>query len=453
MKLSNFLLPAIFAGDNKAPVDVALKDVTKSFKKNGLDIFFENDKGGNTVISPLSIMGALFMAAAGAGGNSRQEIFESLDLGEYFTSSEVLDPFMAYHEIASQLQSNGSTSSSGDIFELAITNGLFYQEGLLEGIGADKLDPGTFDVLSTDFVKDISNVKALNFHQSAPDSTKYINSWASEATKGKIDNLFKEDLSPDTKIVMASALYLKASWIPKFKAIDDEARKKLKLDDNSRMWFSREKGEFEVRKEIEQIWRDGGINYHEYNEDKVFMKVIELPMNINTKENMKQMVTLQLWVPDDPLTSDEMIQKSISKKYPSVRGHFKRRQLRLIIPKFSLSFNEDIKEGLQQMGMNDIFQEGIADFTPILGENSNAFVSKVNHAVKFELDEDGIEGAAVTAVTISSRSMSSRKTINLDRPFYFIVTNRCWENNRPKQSHCNFENLPIFMGRVVDPVK
>jgi len=37
----------------------------------------------------------------------------------------------------------------------------------------------------------------------------------------------------------------------------------------------------------------------------------------------------------------------------------------------------------------------------MLGNNADAFVSKVTHGVKFDLDKDGIEGAAVTAAQIS----------------------------------------------------
>ena len=37
----------------------------------------------------------------------------------------------------------------------------------------------------------------------------------------------------------------------------------------------------------------------------------------------------------------------------------------------------------------------------MLGDDNNGFVKKVNHAVKFELDENGVEGAAVTTALIS----------------------------------------------------
>ena len=48
------------------------------------------------------------------------------------------------------------------------------------------------------------------------------------------------------------------------------------------------------------------------------------------------------------------------------------------------------------------------DLTPMVGEmNNNVEISKINHKVKFDVDENGIEGAAVTAVEISFRTIST----------------------------------------------
>ena len=89
-----------------------------SIRMKGLDIFWKNHKQKkrkNTVISPYSIIGSLYMVAAGAGGESRQEIFESLSLQQYFTSDKILEPFESYHFISKSLQAN-STSQGSPVF-------------------------------------------------------------------------------------------------------------------------------------------------------------------------------------------------------------------------------------------------------------------------------------------------------------------------------------------------
>ena len=56
-------------------------------------------------------------------------------------------------------------------YELKITNGMFYQTGLRDGISSEKMNPETFDVLSNDFIGDMANIKALDFAQDASDAT------------------------------------------------------------------------------------------------------------------------------------------------------------------------------------------------------------------------------------------------------------------------------------------
>jgi hypothetical protein len=62
------------------------------------------------------------MVAAGAGGESRQEIFESLSLQQYFTSDKILEPFESYHYISKSLQAN--STSKGSLVFLTKCNGL-----------------------------------------------------------------------------------------------------------------------------------------------------------------------------------------------------------------------------------------------------------------------------------------------------------------------------------------
>ena len=51
----------------------------------------KNRSDGNPVISPLSVMGGMFMLAAGSDGQAQQEIYDVMNLGhmegmDYFTN-------------------------------------------------------------------------------------------------------------------------------------------------------------------------------------------------------------------------------------------------------------------------------------------------------------------------------------------------------------------------------
>ena len=77
------------------------------------------------------------------------------------------------------------------------------------------------------------------------------------------------------------------------------------------------------------------------------------------------------------------------------------------MPKFSIDFSEDMKELMKNIGIETVFSPE-KDLSPMVGEmNNNVEISKINHKVKFDVDENGIEGAAVTAVEISFRTIST----------------------------------------------
>ena len=58
------------------------------------------------VISPLSIIGCMYMLAAGSAGETREEILTALNFGNIFqngTQMDITDPFRAYKEIVDDL--------------------------------------------------------------------------------------------------------------------------------------------------------------------------------------------------------------------------------------------------------------------------------------------------------------------------------------------------------------
>ena len=74
-------------------------------------------------------------------------------------------------------------------------------------------------------------------------------------------------------------------------------------------------------------------------------------------------------------------------------------KVELTMPKFSIDFSEDMKELMKDFGIETIFSPEM-DLSPIFGEmkNKDIEIGGINHKVKFDVDENGIEGAAVTDV-------------------------------------------------------
>jgi len=124
--------------------------------------------------------------------------------------------------------------------------------------------------------------------------------------------------------------------------------------------------------------------------------------------------------------------------------------LRLSIPKFSVSTAVDMKSQLMKMGIKQVF-EGGADFSPIFGnmENLDVIVKSVNHKVQLDVDENGIEGSAATAMALAFRSGMPAKRLDINSAFYFSVTNREYDFGLDDDRKSG--NVPIFVGKIVTP--
>ncbi len=79
--------------------------------------------------------------------------------------------------------------------------------------------------------------------------------------------------------------------------------------------------------------------------------------------------------------------------------------------------------------VNAFSPESPDDFAPMLqvanGEDAAFCVSDVTQDVKLELDEDGVEAAAFTAVGIEKMALMPETEpveFKLDRPFFYYVT-------------------------------
>jgi serpin B len=95
----------------------------------------------------------------------------------------------------------------------------------------------------------------------------------------------------------------------------------------------------------------------------------------------------------------------------------------------------NLNDSLKSMGMKDAFSSD-ADFSGMTGMR-DLFISAVLHKAFIEINEEGTEAAAATAV-IMGRSL--RKVFRADHPFIFMI-----KDNRTGSI--------LFMGRIVNPAK
>jgi serpin B len=116
------------------------------------------------------------------------------------------------------------------------------------------------------------------------------------------------------------------------------------------------------------------------------------------------------------------------------------RQVRLALPRFRHEGEFGLIPALQQLGIRQAFQPGAADFTGITTAEP-LHVSAVVHKAYIDVDEEGTEAAAATAVSIQALAMGRPDrlvTMTVDHPFLFAITDTS-------------TGLLLFLGRVIRP--
>ena len=94
---------------------------------------------------------------------------------------------------------------------------------------------------------------------------------------------------------------------------------------------------------------------------------------------------------------------------------------------------------MKAMGVTDVFDDSISNFTPMT-DTTRLLVSKINHAARIAIDEDGCIGAAFTVIESAPTGTPPNPNeidFVLDRPFLFVVSSR--------------DHLPLFAGIVNHP--
>ena len=117
------------------------------------------------------------------------------------------------------------------------------------------------------------------------------------------------------------------------------------------------------------------------------------------------------------------------------------RPVNIFMPKFKLEAQFLLNDKLQKMGMTDAFGSK-ANFEGISGDRE-LYVSSVIHKAFVDVNEEGSEAAAATAVVMNLRCAMPRdpeKPIEFraDHPFLFMIRHRRTQ-------------AILFVGRLMDP--
>lgn len=248
-----------------------------------------------------------------------------------------------------------------------------------------------------------------------------INRWVAEQTNNKITEVISPGaLNALTRLVLVNAVYFKGDWVKKF-----DKKETRDVD-------------FHVtpKKSVNVKMMSQVMNlYYGWNSE-LHCQAIELPYSGKS-------LSMFILLPDKTATSLSEVEKKLSASdlvIVRLKFHMRLRKVRVWLPRFSLDEKLDLVNMLAAMGMSDLFQQGAADLSGI-DEWKNLYVSKVVHRAKVEVNEEGTEAAAATAVVATTRSGRHQPpsiVFHADHPFIFFIQEKSTKSI-------------LFLGRLVKP--
>ncbi|XP_072919827.1 antithrombin-III isoform X1 [Hemitrygon akajei] len=356
----------------------------------------------NIFMSPLSISTAFAMTKLGACGNTLRQLMEvfRFDTITEKTSDQV---HYFFAKLNCRLYRKANKSS-----ELVSANRLFGDKALTYN--------RTFQNISEAVYK--AKLIPLNFREKPNVARNYINSWVANKTEGLIKNLLPPDaITPFTTLVIINAIYFKGLWKSMF---------------DKRMTTVRE---FEktanIQCRVPMMQQQGSFRFGKFTADKV--KVIELPY----KGDDVSMVLIL------PMAGGNLQEIEAALSHEKMLGWLNRLnvvEVELAIPQFRVEDSFSLTNKLKQMGLVDLFNAEKASLPGLVeGMHTDLYVSDAFHKAFLEVNEEGSEAAAATAVMLMGRSLRpGLEVFNANQPFILLIREVAI-------------NAIIFMGRISDP--
>ena len=357
-------------------------------------VYSDSNKQTNICISPVSVYMALALATECASGETRDEILNAVGVTyeEVKNFTKVLYAFSNREYYYTNMMHNKKI--------------LAFEE-LANSIWADKnitLKEAGINNLSQNFNCDLFSV---NFKTS--EGEKAINAYIKDKTHGIIDGGI--DLSPETLITLINTFYLKEVW--------NEDGDKLKFTDKA-YDFKNADGSVTNTKLLQGYYFDGNIyegegytSFFTRTEHGFDIKFI-VPTDGHTLENV--------------FTADNIYNINNLGDYGYIDEENKLlHHTRVFFPEYKASFDGDLAEILKNdFGINTLFNSKECDFSNITDEPLAC--SGVIHKCSIDVNDRGIEGAAVTVMPMAGAAgplEGYEKVYHdyiVDRAFGFVIT-------------------------------
>jgi len=349
---------------------------------------------GNLFFSSYSISTALAMTYAGARSTTQSQMASALKFDL---------PESRLHNAFAALQNRITNPDKSAGYQLLVANALWGQAG----------QPFLKDFLDINLSYH-AKLAQLDFATQPEPSRQVINTWVESKTNQKIKELLPSGSVNGALLVLTNAVYFKGDWNTEFEAKNTKDEKFAASDSSS--------------VKIKMMHMTGSFKYFE---NKIF-QALELPY----KGNDLSMIIL---LPRKSQSLDAAEQTLTPAALNELTAKMYETNVAVSFPKFKIICGTfSLVPHLEKLGMPIAFTRA-ADFSAMTGRH-DVLISDVLHKAFVEVNEQGTEAAAATAVVMKIGNAMAAQTpiFRADHPFFFIIKH-------------NPSNSLLFLGRLLKP--
>ncbi|MCI9193540.1 MAG: serpin family protein [Acutalibacter muris] len=359
--------------------------------------------GENQIYSPLNLYMALSMAAEVTGGSTQGQILDLLGAPDL---ESLRDQSQGLWLMSSLNLYGGETDLANSIW---LNNSIDYKQE-------------TLDILAKDHFAD-----SFWGQPGTEEYNKLLQDWTNEKTRNLLeDSANSLQMDPSTLLTLMSTVYFKASWHDMFPE-----------DLTAAGTFHAPQGDIE-HDFMHQGFSGGYCRGEHFGAASL---------------SFRGGAGMTLLLPDEDSGVDALLAEG-SDLWDFLSWQVLRRadpntpeweestwaKIKLALPKFDVSSNSELTESLIALGMTDAFDPDISDFSPLMDGDIPVCISKVNHAARVMVDEEGCTAASYVEIMVAAGAAMGPDEIidfTLDRPFIFVI-------------HTT-DGMPLFAGVVNRP--
>lgn len=350
----------------------------------------------NIFISPISIHAVLMMALNGAGGKTRIEMAQALEIG----GMPLEQANIGYSGLLASIMQPEVNTYFLPEYRKKEWGVRFHAANALWVDKTVRLKPDYVARLRRYFKAEATT---LNLRSSNTAGT--INEWVKQKTNGKITSIFspQEFLSSPKDFVLLNAAYFRGAWYMPFSPKETQPGP-FTLSDGT-------------IKTVPMMSRMRSRDFPYLKGDS--FQALQLHYSVG--DDFRSKVSFYLFLPDKDSSLPGFLEKLTADNWNTWMGGFGEAEVNLKIPRFQFAYEADLLPSLARMGMRLPFSAGAADFSPMGAPRRS--IDAARHKTYLSVDEEGTEAAAVTGLTFIGAAPPEIQEVDfiVDRPFFCVI--------------------------------